>query len=164
MRIKDDGVLVTDDSSLALTGKLNMSNIFEWFNFCLVKVQVDVSSCRSSDDFPHVAFAIYDDLSCSDQSRRCTTETLESLAGTSPHSTAWYTSPTPCGRVPDFSRIIAENNAFTFDHVAPKFACNFVVSYIFERILNMGSQTGISIHQLATEIFEFLHSKSHIDR
>ena len=63
------------------------------------------------------------------------------------------------GRVPDFSRIMAVNNTFTFDHVALKFACNFAVSYTFERILKMVSQTGISIHQLASEIFDFLHSK-----
>ncbi|KAG9531205.1 hypothetical protein KCU93_g2030, partial [Aureobasidium melanogenum] len=146
VRIKDhDDVFVTDGPSLALTNKLHMANIFHWFNLTPrmpIKIQVEVSPSRSSEDPTHVVWAIHDRLFL-----------LES-----PSFYALAHLAYAFGRVTDFDRV-SGNNPFTFDYVAKNFACHFAVSYVFERILKMSRQTGISIHQLATEIFDFLHSK-----
>ncbi|KAG9747711.1 hypothetical protein KCU73_g7279, partial [Aureobasidium melanogenum] len=147
VRIKDhDDVFVTDGPSLALTNKLHMANIFHWFNLTPrmpIKIQVEVSPSRSSEDLTHVVWAIHDRLFLLESVKKMYRRISRSLAGTSHHSTPW----------------VSGNNPFTFDYVAKNFACHFAVSYVFERILKMGRQTGISIHQLATEIFDFLHSK-----
>ncbi|KAH0018562.1 hypothetical protein KCU78_g7109, partial [Aureobasidium melanogenum] len=112
-----------------------MANIFHWFNLTprmSIKIQVEVQ-----EDVP---------------------QNLEIVGWHKPSFYALVHLAYAFGRVTDFDRV-SGNNPFTFDYVAKNFACHFAVSYVFERILKMGRQTGISIHQLATEIFDCLHSK-----
>ncbi|KAG9560803.1 hypothetical protein KCU71_g8718, partial [Aureobasidium melanogenum] len=162
VHIKDhDDIFVTDGPSLALTNKLHMANIFHWFNLAPrmpVKVQVDVSSSRSADNLQHVVWAIYNHAFLLESVKKMRRKNFQIVGWSKPSFYALVHLAYAFGRITDSNRVSC-NSPFTFDYVAKDFACHFAVSYIFERILKMGRQTGISIHQLATEIFDFLHSK-----
>ncbi|KAH0343850.1 hypothetical protein KCU81_g5045, partial [Aureobasidium melanogenum] len=140
VRIKDNDTLITDGPSLALTNKVHLRNIFNWFSIVPqvpAKVEIDVSSRRTCENLENVLAFVHSHPFLFQSLRNQRAKNLTIFR--------------------DFSSVTASAD-LSFGEVADGFACNFAVGYVFEKILQMGYYGDTSIEDLAQEIFHFLQS------